>query len=74
MRGHSEILGLEVCVRPELELRLYDPANGVWLRNLDEAEEALAESNRQNEVQAARIRELEALVRQQGIEPPGASA
>ena len=74
LRGHSEILELDVCVRPELELRLYDPAAGTWLRNLDEAEEALAESNRQNEVQAARIRELEAVMRQQGIEPPGASA
>ncbi|MYC34959.1 MAG: Uma2 family endonuclease [Chloroflexi bacterium] len=74
LRGHSEVLGLDVCVRPELELRLYDPATGTWLRNLNEAEAALAESTRQNEAQTARIHELEALMRQQGIEPPGPSA
>ncbi len=81
LRGHSDILELDVCVRPELELKLYDPATGTWLRNLDEAEDALAETEtvlaeteRQNEAQAARIRELEALLSQQGIEPPSASA
>ena len=81
LRGHSAVLGLDVCVRPELELRLYDPAAGEWLRNLDESEEALsetqdalAESERQNATQAERIRELEALLSQQGIQPPGASA
>ena len=74
LRGHSDVLELDVCVRPELELRLYDPAAGVWLRNLDESEDALAESERQNEAQAERIRELESLLRQQGIEPPGVSA
>ncbi len=88
LRGHSDILELDVCVRPGLELKLHDPVNGTWLRNLDEAEDALAEtqdalsetrdalveSNRQNEAQAARIRELEALLTQQGIESPDASA
>ena len=81
LRGHSDILELDVCVRLELELKLYDPATGTWLRNLDEAEDALAETEtvlaetaRQNEAQAERIRELEALLSQQGIEPPGASA
>ena len=74
LRGHSAVLGLDVCVRPELELRLYDPSTGEWLRNLDEAEDALAESERQNATQAERIRELEALLSQQGIQPPGASA
>ena len=65
----------EVRVAPDVMVVFgYDPAAGTWLRNLDEAEEALAESNRQSEAQAARIRELEALVRQQGIEPPGPSA
>ena len=81
LRGHSEILALDVCVQPELELRLYDPSEGTWLLNLDETsdalaetQDALAESNRQNEAQAARIHELEALMRQQGIEPTGPSA
>ena len=84
LRGHSEVLALDVCVRSELELKLYDPAAGTWLRNLNEAEDALSEtqdalaetqdaladSTRQNEAQAARIQELEALMRRQGIEPP----
>ena len=81
LRGHSDVLELDVCVRPELELRLYDPATGTWLRNLDESEDALAEtqdalaeSERQNEAQAERIRALEALLQQQGIQPPEADA
>ena len=74
LRGYSEVLGLDVCVRPELELRMYDPVARAWLRNLDEAEDALSESERQNAAQAERIRELEAQLRQQGIQPPGASA
>lgn len=74
LRGRSEVLELDVCVRPELELKLYDPSTSEWLRNLDEAEEALAESERQNEAKDTRIRELEALLSQQGIQPPNASA
>ena len=74
LRGRSEVLELDVCVRPELELKLYDPSAGTWLLNLDETSDALAESTRQNAAQAERIRELEALMRQQGIEPPGPSA
>lgn len=31
LRGHSALLGLDICVRPGLELRLYDPAAGQWL-------------------------------------------
>jgi Uma2 family endonuclease len=80
LRGRSAVLELDICVRPELQLRLYDPTTGTWLRNLEESEDALAETqdalaetNRQNEAQAARIRELEAQLRQQGIEPPAPS-
>ncbi len=76
LRGHSSVLELDICVRPELELKLYDPATGTWLRNLYEAEDALdetqaalEESNRQNEAQAARIRELEAQLQQHGTAP-----
>lgn len=81
LRGYSAVLELDICVRPERELKLYNPAAGVWLRNLDEAEDALAEtqdalaeSNRQSEAQAARIRELEAQLRPPGIAPPDSSA
>ena len=31
LRGHSALLGLDICVRPGLELRLYDPVAGQWL-------------------------------------------
>ena len=40
LRGHSEVLGLDICVKPGLELRLYDPQNGQWLRTHQETEEA----------------------------------
>ena len=55
LRGYSATLGLDVCVRPDGELRLHDPVAGEWLRNLDEAED--------------RVRELEALLRQHGTTP-----
>ena len=31
LRGYSALLELDICVRPGLELRLYDPAAGQWL-------------------------------------------
>ena len=66
LRCHSEILGLDICVLPDLELRLYDPASGQWLRNHREeaAAREAAEAARQAaeaEVRALRerLRELE---------------
>jgi Uma2 family endonuclease len=44
LRGHSAILDLEICVSPALELRLYDPAAGEWLRTHQETEAARRES------------------------------
>ena len=41
MRGHSAVLGLDICIRPGLELRLYDPQSGQWLRTHRESEDAL---------------------------------
>ncbi len=41
LRGRSEVLGLDICARPGLELRLYDPEGGQWLRTHRESEEAL---------------------------------
>ena len=38
--AHSEVLGLDICSRPDLELRLYDPAAGQWLLTPAEAEAA----------------------------------
>ena len=37
LRGRSEVLGLDMCVRPDGEFRLYDPVGGEWLRSLSEA-------------------------------------
>ena len=64
LRGYSAVLELEICVRPELELKLYDPAAGTWLRNLDDAEDALAAANQENETLLARVRELETQLQQ----------
>lgn len=36
MRGYSEVLRLDLCVRPGLELRLYDPEQRAWLSYLAE--------------------------------------
>ncbi len=56
LRGHSAVLGLDICVLPGLELRLYDPATGQWLLTHQEAEDA-----RQAEAVA---RQAEAVARQ----------
>ena len=49
LRGYSELLGLDLCVLPGLELRLYDPATGEWLHTHQESEDArqVAEDARQ---------------------------
>ena len=39
-RGHSPLLGLDLCVLPGLELRLYDPAGGEWLLTYQENADA----------------------------------
>ena len=44
LRGHSTLLGLDICVRPGLELRLYDPAAGQWLLAPEESYAAHRES------------------------------
>ncbi len=38
LRGHSAIFGLDICVRPGLDLRLFDPATGQWLLTHQESE------------------------------------
>ena len=40
LRIHSEVLGLDFCVLPGLELRLYDPTAGQWLPSHEESETA----------------------------------
>ncbi len=41
IRGHSPVLGLDICALTDGNLRLYDPASGQWLRTHHETEEAL---------------------------------
>ncbi|MCY3544781.1 MAG: Uma2 family endonuclease [Chloroflexi bacterium] len=80
LRGRSDVLSLDICVRDELELRLYDPVRGEWLMYYQEAQDALQakgkalQAERQalqaeraaREAAESRIRELEAqLTRQQ---------
>ncbi len=38
LRGHSAVFGLDVCVRPGLDLRLFDPVAGEWLSTHLESE------------------------------------
>ncbi len=43
LRGHSAVLGLDICVLPDLELRLYDPVSRQWLLTPRESEAARLE-------------------------------
>ena len=42
-RGHSAVLGLDLCALPDGALRFYDPVSEQWLRTHSEAEAALQE-------------------------------
>ena len=82
LRGYSARLGLDICVRDD-SLKLYDPVNRDWLRNLSESEAARTEAEAARvqaeavraetaaalRAAAERNRELEALLRQHGISP-----
>ena len=61
LRGHSELLGLDLCV-VGTELRLYDPAAGEWLRSHAESEAARVSAE-------TRVAQLEARLRAAGIDP-----
>ena len=68
LRGYSAMLGLEICVAPDLKLRLYDPTTGEWLRTHQETEEARLESEEARqaaEAEIVRLREELARLRQQ---------
>ena len=68
LRAHSTVLGLDLCVAPDLTLRLYDPTTGEWLRTHQETEFALQDSEaalQAAEAEVARLREqLEQLQQQ----------
>ena len=61
LRAHSAVLGLDVCVLPDGNLRLYDPVSRQWLRTHGESEAALQVSEAMlREAEAARERETAA--------------
>ena len=41
LRGHSAVLGLDICALPDGNMRFYDPVTRQWLRTLAESEAAL---------------------------------
>ena len=43
-RGHSAVLGLDVCALPDGSMRFYDPVSEQWLRTHAESEAALREA------------------------------
>ena len=51
MRGHSDVLDLDICALPDGELRFYDPASGQWLRT--HHEESTARQEAEAALQAA---------------------
>ena len=54
LRGYSELLGLDLCVPEDMELRLYDPVADEWLRTHQDSEAALqAEATARQEAEAA---------------------
>ena len=58
--SRSGLLGLDICVLPGLELRLYDPATGQWLLTPQEKETALQASEEARQSAEAALRESEA--------------
>ena len=48
MRGRSAVLGLDICVMQDGNLRFHDPASGQWLRTHHDAENALKAAEEEN--------------------------
>ena len=63
LRGYSDFLKLDVCVRPDGQIRLYDPAAGEWLLSPDETNAALRERDAQLRERDAEIERLRAALR-----------
>ncbi len=59
MRGYSALLGLDICHRGGLELRLYDPVSGEWLLNHRESEAARLAAEAENQMLREQIRRLQ---------------
>ena len=83
LRGYSEVLELDVCQRPDGDLRLFDPETQTWLSYLaeevaarqtaeterDEAQAARDQAQAARDESEARARALEERLRQHGLLP-----
>ena len=58
LRGHSQVLGLDICVGPDGEPRLYDPDAGQWLNSLLEETVARRQAEAAQQQAEAEIRRL----------------
>lgn len=63
LRGHSAILGLDICALPGLLLRFYDPKRELWLRTYDEEAAARQEAETALREEVATRQALEKEVR-----------
>ena len=59
LRGHSPVLGLDLCVLTDGNLRLYDPDSGQWLRTHHDSEEALRAAEEKNRRLLEQLRALQ---------------
>lgn len=59
LRGRSAVLGLDICVRPGLELRLYDPESEQWLLTPAENAAAYRQSEAAREATEMALRDAE---------------
>ena len=60
LRGHSPTLGLDLCVRDDNELRLFDPADGTWLLRSRDKSRVISEQREALREQTAEIERLRA--------------
>ena len=70
LRGHSELLGLDIYVLPGLELRLYDPERDEWLLSYEEqiAAREAAEAAREAERTAREAAEAEREIKREAFQ------
>ena len=75
LRGRSDFLGLDLCVRPDGQIRLYDPAAGEWLLShgeavseRDEAARRADDAAHERDIANAALRERDAQLRESNAE------
>ena len=68
LRGRSDFLQLDLCVRPDGQIRLYDPAAGEWLSSHDEAVSERDDAARARDMANAALRERDAQLRESNAE------